>query len=66
VVAAASPRVPEPLLAQLADPGRLVIPIGPRDQQSLHVLTRRGGAIDERVSDPCVFVPLVGRYGFEG
>ena len=65
VVAAATPQVPEPLLAQLADGGRLVVPIGPRDHQWLHVFTKRGERIEERVSEPCLFVPLVGRYGFE-
>ena len=65
VVAAAAPQVPEPLLAQLADGGRLVVPIGPRDHQWLHVFTKRGEHIEERVSEPCVFVPLVGRFGFE-
>jgi len=65
VVAAAAPHVPEPLVAQLADLGRLVIPIGPRDQQTLYVVTRVGGRVDERRYDPCVFVPLIGRFGFE-
>ncbi len=65
VVAAATPQVPEPLLAQLAEGGRLVVPIGPRDHQWLHVFTKRGGRIEERVSEPCMFVPLVGRFGFE-
>ncbi len=64
VVGAAAPDVPAPLLDQLADGGRLVIPVGPRGEQSLHVCTRVGDRIDERISDPCVFVPLVGRYGF--
>jgi protein-L-isoaspartate(D-aspartate) O-methyltransferase len=64
VVAAATPQVPEPLLAQLADAGHLVVPIGPRDHQWLHVFTKHGGRIEERVSEPCVFVPLVGRFGF--
>ncbi|MGO9179459.1 MAG: protein-L-isoaspartate(D-aspartate) O-methyltransferase [Candidatus Limnocylindrales bacterium] len=65
VVAAAAPRVPEPLVAQLADLGRLVIPIGPRDLQTLYVVTRLGDRVDERRYDPCVFVPLVGQFGFE-
>ncbi|MDA8201308.1 MAG: protein-L-isoaspartate(D-aspartate) O-methyltransferase [Chloroflexi bacterium] len=65
VVAAASPQVPPPLLDQLASGGRLVIPIGPRDHQSLHALSRVGDAVEDRVLDPCVFVPLVGRFGFQ-
>lgn len=64
VVAAASPDVPEPLVAQLGDGGRLVIPIGPRDHQELTIVQRVGSRLEERVLEPCVFVPLVGRFGF--
>jgi protein-L-isoaspartate(D-aspartate) O-methyltransferase len=63
VVAAAAPRAPQPLLEQLADDGRLVVPIGPRDHQQLTVVHRRGNDMEHRVLEPCVFVPLVGRYG---
>ena len=66
VVAAAAPQVPEPLVAQLADGGRLVIPVGTRDYQVLHVVTRTGNRLEERAFDPCMFVPLLGRYGFPG
>ena len=66
VVAAAAPQVPEPLVAQLADGGRLVIPVGTRDFQVLHVVTRLGTRLEEQSLDPCMFVPLLGRYGFPG
>ena len=66
VVAAAAPQVPEPLVAQLADGGRLVIPVGTRDFQVLHVVTRVGTQLEEQSFDPCMFVPLLGRYGFPG
>jgi protein-L-isoaspartate(D-aspartate) O-methyltransferase len=66
VVAAAAPGVPPPLLDQLADGARLVIPVGSRDRQDLHVVVRRGSGFERRVLEPCVFVPLLGRYGFPG
>ena len=66
VVGAAAPEIPDPLVAQLAENGRLVIPIGPREYQALTVVTRSGRRIEQRTYDPCVFVPLVGRHGFPG
>jgi protein-L-isoaspartate(D-aspartate) O-methyltransferase len=66
VVAAAAPQVPEPLVVQLGDGGRLVIPVGTRDFQVLHVVTRVGTRLEEQSCDPCMFVPLLGRYGFPG
>jgi protein-L-isoaspartate(D-aspartate) O-methyltransferase len=64
LVAAASPRVPESLKQQLADGGRLVIPVGPPDQQRLTVVTRDGDGFVESVHEGCVFVPLVGAEGW--
>jgi protein-L-isoaspartate(D-aspartate) O-methyltransferase len=64
IVAAAAPDPPPPLLEQLEDGGRLVVPIGTRNHQDLVVLRRRGDRFEERLLEPCVFVPLVGRYGF--
>lgn len=64
IVAAAAPQVPEPLAEQLADGGRLVIPVGSRTSQRLRVLERSGDKMVERDSTPCVFVPLVGRHGW--
>ena len=66
IVAAATPEAPAPLTEQLALGGRLVIPIGPREQQWLTVLERTPEGIRSEAIEPCVFVPLVGRYGFEG
>jgi len=64
LVTAGAPAVPQPLRAQLADGGRLVIPVGGHDYQELIVETRRGEAFTSEVRDACVFVPLVGRYGY--
>jgi protein-L-isoaspartate(D-aspartate) O-methyltransferase len=63
VVAAAAPDVPPPLIDQLADDGRLVIPIGPRERQELTVVFREGDRLVRRELEPCAFVPLLGRYG---
>ena len=65
LVAAAAPSVPDPLLAQLAPGGRLVIPVGTREAQDLLRVTRHaeGGTVQENLG-PCRFVPLVGPHGF--
>ncbi len=64
VVAAAAPTVPYALLDQLADSGRIVIPVGRRDLQTLRVIDRHGLRFDETDHDACVFVPLVGDEGW--
>jgi protein-L-isoaspartate(D-aspartate) O-methyltransferase len=63
-VAAGAPEIPASLLDQLADPGRLVIPVGEREDQELRVVTKRGGRIDYRVATLCRFVPLRGGEGW--
>ena len=64
VVSAAAPAVPPSLAAQLADGGRLVIPVGTRAGQELLVLTRRGGEWRRRSLGRCRFVPLIGKDAF--
>ena len=66
VVTAAAPRIPEALLDQLADGGRLVIPVGSRQRQRLIVATRRGNDWEQHSEGDCVFVPLVGAGGWPG
>ena len=64
VVSAASPSVPEALVEQLADGGRLLIPVGSRDHQRLVLVRKDGFAVTEQPLDPVLFVPLLGKYAF--
>jgi len=66
-VTAAAPDVPKPLLDQLADGGRLVLPIGESQDapdQTLVRVTRRGSEFVRENAGTCRFVPLVGKFGF--
>ena len=63
-IAAAAPAVPHALLEQLADPGRLVIPVGSLEEQDLQVITKVAGRINTRVASACRFVPLIGKQGW--
>jgi protein-L-isoaspartate(D-aspartate) O-methyltransferase len=64
IVTAGSPGIPAPLVEQLAEGGRLVIPAGSGYSQRLLVLTRSGAEIIQRDEGGCVFVPLIGEYGW--
>lgn len=64
LVTAASPRVPQALLDQLVDGGRLVIPVGNRTVQQLHLIVKAGERIVDRTVTGCQFVPLVGKEGW--
>jgi protein-L-isoaspartate(D-aspartate) O-methyltransferase len=64
LVTAGAPNVPESLRRQLADGGRLVIPVGDSGFQHVTIIDRKGGDYAERKGDACVFVPLIGRLGW--
>jgi protein-L-isoaspartate(D-aspartate) O-methyltransferase len=64
IVAAAAPEVPQPLVDQLAQRGRLVIPIGPRQAQALTLVEKHGHTLERAEITSCVFVPLVGEHGW--
>lgn len=65
-VCAAAPQVPPALLEQLADGGRMVIPVGTPEKQRLMLVRRQGShRIEESISDGCQFAPLVGRLGWQ-
>ena len=64
LVTAAAPSVPPGLVAQLAEGGRLVIPVGDREGQELLIVTKRGGRVRQRSLGGCRFVPLIGDEAF--
>ncbi len=64
LVTAAAPNVPSPLLHQLADGGRLVIPVGSRENQFLEQIFKHGRETHTRLLDSCRFVPLIGKHGW--
>jgi len=66
LVSAASPSVPEPLFEQLAEGGRFVLPVGDTVSQILTVVERIEGKMRTTASAGCVFVKLIGKYGWEG
>lgn len=65
VVSASSPKVPSALVDQLAEGGRMLVPVGSRDTQKL-VLVRKDGFIttEEEVGEEVTFVPLLGQFGW--
>lgn len=60
IVTAAAPYVPQTLLSQLRDGGRMVVPVGSRHDQELVVVTKEGDKISRKALATCRFVPLVG------
>ncbi len=64
VVTAAAPDVPQPLLDQLADGGRLVIPVGDREDQSIRIIRRVGNQFESVEARGFRFVPLIGKEGW--
>lgn len=65
VVGAGSPDVPRPLVDQLADGGRLIVPVGDRDEQRLVLVERAGTRLTRTDFDLVRFVPLVGAHGWD-
>jgi protein-L-isoaspartate(D-aspartate) O-methyltransferase len=64
LVSAASPDVPQPLVDQLADGGRMLVPVGGREEQRLVLITRNGVSLARKELDPVRFVPLLGDHGW--
>jgi protein-L-isoaspartate(D-aspartate) O-methyltransferase len=65
IVTAASPDIPPPLVEQLAEGGRMVIPVGDEFSQTLIKGVKRGGKLHTKALEPVRFVKLVGAYGFK-
>lgn len=64
IVSAAAPRVPQPLVDQLTDGGRMVVPVGDAQQQILKLVRKYGNGVSETALEGCRFVPLIGEAGF--
>ena len=65
VVSAASPSVPTSFIDQLAEDGRMLIPVGTRERQELVLVRRKDGDIQEEIlHGECTFVPLLGRFAW--
>lgn len=64
IVTASAPDVPQPLFEQLDEMGRLVIPVGGRWSQDLVLIEKRKGKMIRNSICGCVFVPLIGEYGY--
>jgi protein-L-isoaspartate(D-aspartate) O-methyltransferase len=64
LVAAGAPVVPDALVEQLAPGGRLLIPVGDRQQQELTLLRRTEQGVASELVVSCTFVPLIGRFGW--
>ncbi len=65
MVTAGAPEIPQPLLQQLGEGGRLVVPVGDRYLQTLYRVTRRGQELVKEDLGGCRFVDLVGQYGWK-
>ena len=65
IVSAGAPSLPGPLVEQLDEGGRMVIPVGPIGEQQMVVVVRAGGRITETPVGRCAFVPLIGTAGYE-
>jgi len=64
IVAAGAPSPPQPLIDQLKEGGKLIIPIGSRYSQDLMRITKKGKSTQEENVGGCVFVPLIGKYAW--
>jgi protein-L-isoaspartate(D-aspartate) O-methyltransferase len=65
LVGAAAPDIPDAYVEQLAEGGRLLIPLGDRDEQVLYLFTKHGEAMERQEIAPVRFVPLLGKHSWE-
>jgi protein-L-isoaspartate(D-aspartate) O-methyltransferase len=64
LVSAAAPSIPQALFEQLAETGRMVIPVGPQHSQELQLVRKVAGELVVQVIEGCRFVPLIGAGGY--
>lgn len=65
IVTAAGPQIPRPLVEQLADPGRMVLPVGDQEEQTLMVVRKEQGEVTTTPVESVRFVKLVGTHGWK-
>jgi protein-L-isoaspartate(D-aspartate) O-methyltransferase len=65
IITAASPRIPLPLTEQLAENGKLILPLGETFSQVLTLVEKKANQLKHQQICGCVFVPLVGKYGWK-
>jgi protein-L-isoaspartate(D-aspartate) O-methyltransferase len=65
IVTAGGPGVPPPLVQQLAEGGRMVLPVGTPENQTLTIVEKVGAEVRKRTHSECKFVKLVGKYAWE-
>jgi protein-L-isoaspartate(D-aspartate) O-methyltransferase len=66
IITAGTPKIPEPLIEQLSEKGVIIAPVGERFSQQLLKVRKSKGKLLEDYHTPCVFVPLIGEYGWKG
>jgi len=65
IVSAAAPHVPQPLVQQLGEGGRLILPVGGPENQQLQLVRKQAGSLATTLLDNCRFVPLIGAEGYK-
>jgi len=65
LVSAGGPSIPQPLIEQLAEGGRMIVPVGGMEEQVLKLVQKRGGQVHVSDVAPVRFVPLLGTHGWE-
>ncbi len=66
IITAGTPKIPDPLIEQLSEKGIIIAPVGERFSQQLLKVKKSNGKLLEDYHTPCVFVPLIGEYGWKG
>lgn len=66
IITAGTPKIPDPLIEQLSEEGIIIAPVGDRFSQQLIKVKKSKGRPSEEYHTPCIFVPLIGEYGWKG
>jgi protein-L-isoaspartate(D-aspartate) O-methyltransferase len=65
IVTAGAPVIPDALVAQLKDPGKLIVPVGNLEKQCMYLITKNNGSVTTEEFDQFAFVPLLGEKGWK-